>query len=57
MELCIPDLLEKASPYFIYGEKGHMHQDKTEIIPIKDTLKNLPEILSAKHRQSTFCCN
>lgn len=41
----------EAKSYFIYGGKRHIHQGKTEIIPIKDILKNLPEILSEKHRK------
>lgn len=36
----------KAKTYFIYGGERRLHDGDTEIIPIKDALKELPKILS-----------
>ena len=42
MELITPKIYVKRS----YGGKREMHEGNIEIIPIKDALKNLPELLS-----------
>lgn len=38
----------KAQTYFIYGGERRLRDGATEIIPIKDALRELPKILSAK---------
>ena len=36
----------KAKTYFIYGGERVLREGNIKILPIKDTLKKLPEILS-----------